>query len=57
MANYSIRSVVPKLVVNDPLFALLANLVQEISRFLFFFQYGIGGHFEKWAIKILSHHF
>ena len=21
------------------------------------FQYGVGGHFEKWAIKILSRHF
>ena len=52
---YSIRSVVPKLVGNDSLYAPLANLVQEIS--LFCFQYDVGGHFEKWAIKILSRHF
>ena len=33
---YSIRSVVPKLVGNDTLYAPLANLVQEISLFLVF---------------------
>ena len=33
---YFIRSVVPKLVENDTLCAPLANLVQEISRFLVF---------------------
>ena len=33
---YSIRSVVPKLVGNDPLYAPLINLVQEISLFLAF---------------------
>ena len=53
---YATESVMQKLVGNDTLYAPLVNLVQEIlfvCLFVFGFQYGVDGHFEKYSVGIL----